>query len=79
MIQLTHWRAQGSAQIRAATAQVQRRKWTLVGSLVVRDYCIGNLRRRFFKFASDVVSQRRRSALVAQALLTLASPSTQAV
>ena len=34
----------------------------------------GNLRRLFFTFASNAVSQRRRSA---QALLTLASPSTQ--
>ncbi|KAF8846621.1 hypothetical protein BDZ45DRAFT_812191 [Acephala macrosclerotiorum] len=34
----------------------------------------GNLRRHFFEFALDAVSQRRRSA---QALLTLASPSTQ--
>ena len=35
---------------------------------------LGNLRRHFFTFASNAVSQRRRSA---QALLTLASPSTQ--
>jgi hypothetical protein len=38
--------------------------WTL--------YFSGNLRRHFSHFASNVVSQRRRSA---QALLTLASPS----
>jgi hypothetical protein len=30
--------AQGSAQIRAATAPVQRRKWTLVRSLFVADF-----------------------------------------
>jgi hypothetical protein len=35
---------------------------------------MGSLRRHFFTFASNAVSQRRRSA---QALLTLASPSTQ--
>jgi hypothetical protein len=41
MIQLTHQRAQGaqgSAQVRAATARVQRRKWTLVRSRFVADY-----------------------------------------
>ncbi len=31
-------RTQGTAQIRAATAQVPRRKWTLVGQIVVWDY-----------------------------------------
>lgn len=35
---------------------------------------LGSLRRRFFTFASNAVSQNRRSA---QALLTLASPSTR--
>ena len=30
--------SKGSAQVRAATAQVQRQKWTLVGPIVVRDF-----------------------------------------
>jgi len=30
-------KTQGSAQVRAATTQVQGRKWTLVGLIVVRD------------------------------------------
>jgi hypothetical protein len=34
-------RTQGLAQVGAATAQVQRRKWTLMGKIVVWDY-IGN-------------------------------------
>jgi len=41
-----------------------------VGKIVVCD-CNGSLRRHFFTFASNAVSQRRRSA---QALITLASP-----
>jgi hypothetical protein len=63
-------RTQDSAQVRAATVQVQGRKRILVGKIVVCDY-IGSLRRHFFVFTSNAVSQRRRSA---QALLTLASP-----
>jgi len=45
IIQLTHqhaqssgFRVQGSAQVRAATAQVQRRKWTLERSSFGADY-----------------------------------------
>lgn len=50
-----------SAQVRAATAEVQRRKWTLVRSRFVADHS-SNLRRQFFKFASNAVSQHRRSS-----------------
>jgi hypothetical protein len=37
-IQMTHQRARGSAQVRAATAQVQRRKWALERSRFGADY-----------------------------------------
>jgi hypothetical protein len=40
-----------------------------VGKIIVGDY-MGNLKRHFYKFASNTVSQRRRYA---QALLTLCS------
>jgi hypothetical protein len=48
MIQLSHQRAQlvqglrALAQVRAATAQVQRRKWLLVRSRFVADYSDNN-------------------------------------
>jgi hypothetical protein len=62
-------RTQGSAQVRAVTAQVQRRKRILVGKIVGRGYN-SNLRRHLADFVSNTVSWHRRSA---QALLTLAS------
>jgi hypothetical protein len=58
-------KAQGSAQVRAATAPVPRRKWTLERSRFGADY-FSNLRRYFFIFALDSVNQRRRSAQVTQ-------------
>lgn len=65
--------AQGSAQVRAVTAPVQRQKQTLVREVFVAGY-IRNLKQYFFTFASNIVSHYCRSA---QALLTLASPSAQ--
>ena len=50
------------------------RIWVWARLWYPRSHYLGNLRRHFFGFASNAVSQRRRSA---QALLTLALPSTQ--
>jgi hypothetical protein len=57
---------------RAATAQVQRRKWTLERFRFEADYS-GDLRRIFTFVPSNAVTHHRCSA---QALLTLTSPYT---
>ena len=51
------------AQFRAATAQVQRRKWTLVGSIVVRDSS-GNTINRSWVLSIDSLCLERQTHFI---------------